>query len=130
MHANGSTRSLYKLIQRLPIFSGIGRAFPPFHSPGPQTASPRGHARPCESPHQRPPGRRATQPGRDPAHRQRTTGGASLGPEARDVARSLGCQARLAYGSQDRQAGDSLSREVSVRSVTLWCDLLLFSYNF
>jgi hypothetical protein len=50
-----------------------------------------------------------------------------------DAALSLGCRARLAQGPQGssgRSWPQSLSREVSVRSATLWFDLLLFCYNF
>jgi len=43
------------------------------------------------------------------------------------------CRARLAQGlqgSKTRDGPENLSRGVSVRSATLWCDQLLFCYNF
>ena len=45
----------------------------------------------------------------------------------------MGCRVRIAHsqqGSSSRSWPRSLSREVSVRSATLWFDLLLLSYNF
>ena len=52
---------------------------------------------------------------------------------AKATERSMVCRARLAQGlqgSKTRDGPENLSRGVSVRSATLWCDQLLFCYNF